>query len=292
MKKWMLIVVAVLFLVNGLMMTSCGKTEETSKITGKSAQLGGLKIIVRNAYFDEGMYWEGIIVELTLKNSREDSEHFSFWGVEDSRFYIQDAEGTVYRSPTAYTERKSETDYQKAPGDFILEPGESRNLILGFFDIPKGTTNLELFCKESDGKKRISIPLKIRAEESKLASEQTSAEKPTAQSPSEIVKIFLYAYYDHRSLDHKKASELVSSELSLPGGTLSKEELKEQFISEAGGLVEIYNIEITSEIIRGEKADVSVIMRWGMVGTKKYDEEISFTVDLVKENGEWKITNL
>jgi len=179
-KKWMLILVAVVFVASGLI-TGCGC--EKAGVTGKSAQLGRLKITVNDAHFHEeysseiGMkIWEGFIVELTLKNVGKESEYLLFELY--SRFYIQDTEGRVYKNLKAYTGWEDRDDYRMLTPltglhHLELEPGETRDLILKFVDIPEDATGLKLFCKESavEEGKRISIPLEVRVEESKPVSE-------------------------------------------------------------------------------------------------------------------------
>lgn len=171
MKKWLLILVGVLFTVSTLVIGCSGeKSKEAGKAAGESAQLGGLKITVNDVHFEhmwpsrpESELW--FIVELTVQNVGEETEYLLF--VPYSRFYIQDSKGAVYKQLNAY-DCKWEVTGKTALHHLELEPGETRGLTLQFFDIPGDAKGLKLFCKESavEGGERISISLEVRTEES------------------------------------------------------------------------------------------------------------------------------
>lgn len=170
MKKLILILVAILLVASSLVTLSCGKVEDSGEVAGKTAQLGGLKITVNDAYFHERRsstgrrIWEAIIVELTLKNAGKESQYLLF--ALYSNFYLQDAGGTVYRDLTAHARWEHRDGYKMLTFGLIdleLEPGETQSLILKFEDVPRDVRGLRLFCKEyavEEGK-RISIPLEI-----------------------------------------------------------------------------------------------------------------------------------
>lgn len=172
-KKEKIFILVLVTLILLLFLTGC--MSGNNKKSGDSIQIAGLKITANAAYFNKeyttlssgkkSKIWEGFIVELTLNNIGKEIKylHFALF----SNFYIQDAKEKVYKSLKAHTEWEDRTDYKMLSplvgiDNLVLEPGETHDLILRFFDIPEDSKSLKLFYKELEGGKRGSIPLKIQ----------------------------------------------------------------------------------------------------------------------------------
>ena len=262
-------------------------TPAPGKVTGESAQLGGLKITINDAYnplieFPK-MGEEILLVELTLKNVGGETRLLLLY----DHFYIQDSKGTFYKSPKSYR-GWGEILGKPGLGDLELEPGESQDITLQFFPIAKDATGFKLFFKETPwgGGKRISIPLEVRAEGSESTSEPTSEPTPTMKpapgSPSEVVVRF------YTLIGEGNYSEAVK--LIRPDENITSEDLKEGAEIGLGGR-SIVKIEVLREEIREDCGNYDVCA--GVDFIIYFDDGSTLSaigeVVVVKINGEWKL---
>lgn len=102
------------------------------------------------------------------------------------------------------------------------------------------------------------------------------------QTPADVVREIFAAY---NARDFEKAYDLSSSSLREKGGS-REEELERMSVSWPQG-TEIVDLEITDELIDGDKATVT----WtGVIKTPELpDETGGATIELVKEDGSWRV---
>lgn len=102
------------------------------------------------------------------------------------------------------------------------------------------------------------------------------------QAPADVVREIFAAY---NARDFEKAYDLSSSSLREEGGS-REEALERMSVSWPQG-TEIVDLEITDELIDGDKATVT----WtGVIKTPELpDETGGATIDLVKEDGSWHV---
>jgi hypothetical protein len=182
MKKGLLILVAILLALSGAV-TGC--TCEGGP--GGSAEADGLEITVSRAYFGEVAGWESFLVEVTLRNTGDEGSFIHF--APFPNFFLQDSDGDTYKTMKAFTgwKESSTGEYQFPEGELdniSIEPNETKDLFLRFWDVPEDVEELELIYakpKTEGGETRVSIPLEVEEAEPTEPEEAT----PTAQEPSE-----------------------------------------------------------------------------------------------------------